>query len=179
MLARRDVLDRLHHLGEVLAVLGAHRRERHAAVAHHHRRHAVPARRREQRVPADLRVEMGVQVDEARRDQPVGRVDLASAAAVDLADRDDAVAADPDVGRPTRRGPVPSITVPLRMTRSSVHRASRYSGAGSELRPPVPHHDAVSCRPGRPARDEISSNTRLYAVRWIFQTPSTFTYSSS
>ena len=64
--ARGDVLDRLHHLGEVLAVLGAHGRERHAAVAHHDRRHAVPARRAEQRVPADLRVEVRVQVDEAR-----------------------------------------------------------------------------------------------------------------
>ena len=41
-------------------------RERDAAVAEHDRGHAVPARRRRVGVPGELRVEMGVDVDEAR-----------------------------------------------------------------------------------------------------------------
>ncbi len=76
-----DVLDRLHHLGEVLPVLGLARRERHAAVAEHHRRDAVPARRRADRVPRELRVEVGVDVDEAGGDELAVGVDLPRARA--------------------------------------------------------------------------------------------------
>ena len=58
-------------------VAGLARRERHAAVAEHDGRDAVPARRRADRVPGELRVEVGVDVDEARRDEPAVGVDLA------------------------------------------------------------------------------------------------------
>ena len=52
---------------------GLHRGEAEAAVAEHHRGDAVPAGDRAVRVPADLGVVVGVQVDEAGRDdQPVG-----------------------------------------------------------------------------------------------------------
>ena len=72
-----DVLDALHHLGQELALARADRRERHAAVAEHHAGDAVPARRRRQRVPGQLGVEVGVDVDEAGRDDLAVGVDLA------------------------------------------------------------------------------------------------------
>ena len=53
-----------------------HRRERHTAVAEEHRGHAVPAARRHHRVPTDLGVEVGVQIDESRRHDTAGGVDL-------------------------------------------------------------------------------------------------------
>ena len=94
----RDVLDRLHHVGERLGLARTERRERHAAVAHDHRRDAVPARRAHERVPTDLGVEMGVEVDEPRRDQPPVRLDdLGGSRRVDVAHGDDAVAVDRDV----------------------------------------------------------------------------------
>ena len=62
----RHVLDVLQRADEQLAVLGPHRRDREAAVAGDHRRDAVPARRGERRVPEDLGVVVGVDVDEAR-----------------------------------------------------------------------------------------------------------------
>jgi hypothetical protein len=93
-----DVLDRLHHLRERLAVGGLARRERHATVAEDDRRDAVPARRRADRVPRELGVEVGVDVDEARRHQLAVRVELAVTAPVDGADRRDAVSVDRHVG---------------------------------------------------------------------------------
>ena len=59
-----DVLDRFHELREPALLTLAHRRERDAAVAEHDRGDAVPARRRRVGIPCDLRVEMGVHVDE-------------------------------------------------------------------------------------------------------------------
>ena len=96
-----------------------HRREADAAVAHHQRRHAVPARRRQHRVPGDLPVVVRVHVDPAGRDQEILRVDLAPpalptpspTAAIDAA-------VDRDVARRSAARPVPSTTVPLRITRS-------------------------------------------------------------
>ena len=82
----------------------AHRREADAAVAHDHRGDAVPARRREQRVPGDLAVVVGVDVDEARRDQQAVGVDVRRAAASSsspgVADLGDAAVVDGDVGGP-------------------------------------------------------------------------------
>ena len=68
-----DVLDAFHQLDEPLVAVRAHRREADAAVAEDRGGHAVPARRREVRVPGGLAVEVRVHVDEAGRDeQPVG-----------------------------------------------------------------------------------------------------------
>ncbi len=61
-----DVFDRLHHAGEKLAILRLARREGDAAIAHQRRGHTVPRDRREIGVPADLRIQMRVQVDEPR-----------------------------------------------------------------------------------------------------------------
>src|SRR5581483_12251122 len=66
-----DVLDALHEADEPVAVVGGGGGEAHAAVAHDHRRHAVPDRRREERVPRGLAVVVGVRVDEPGRDQQV------------------------------------------------------------------------------------------------------------
>ena len=50
------------------SLAGAHRREADAAVAHHERGDAVPGRGREQRIPGDLPVVVGVHVHPAGRD---------------------------------------------------------------------------------------------------------------
>jgi hypothetical protein len=99
-----DVLDRLHHPGQVALLAGADRGEGDAAVAQHHGGDAVPARRAGHRVPEELGVEVGVDVDEAGRDQAVTGVHLAPAPLGHLAHRGDPVAVDGHVGRP-RRGP--------------------------------------------------------------------------
>ena len=93
----RDVLHRLHQRGEPRLVAPAHRRERHAAVAEHDRGHAVPARRRRVGVPRELGVEVGVDVDEARRHERAVGVDGAPGRVVDPADLGDAFAVDRDV----------------------------------------------------------------------------------
>ena len=76
-----NVLDAFHQLDQALAVLGLHRREADAAIAHHHRGDAVPARGLQTRVPGRLAVVVGVDVDEARRDQQALGVDLLGARA--------------------------------------------------------------------------------------------------
>ena len=100
-----DVLDALHQPDEPLVLVGAHRREADAAVAHHHRGDAVPARRREQRVPGDLAVVVRVDVDEAGRDEHAVGVDRPARrrrrrAVADLGDH---AVVDRDVGRRGRR----------------------------------------------------------------------------
>ena len=72
-----DVLDALHQLGQVRAVLGAAGRERDAAVAHDHAGHAVPAARRADRIPCQLSVQVRVGVDETGRHDPAVSLDLA------------------------------------------------------------------------------------------------------
>ena len=120
-----DVLDALHQADQPVVLVGPHRREADAAVAHHDRRHAVLARRREQRVPGDLAVVVRVDVDEAGRDEePVG----VDACAPQSRRR----------GRPRRCGPpstatsavragapLPSTTLPPRIKRSNVITASQ------------------------------------------------------
>ena len=75
-----DVLDALHQLDQPLVVGRAHRREADAAVAHHDRGHAMPARRCQLDVPRRLAVVVGVDVDEAGRDEGAVGVELAAAA---------------------------------------------------------------------------------------------------
>ena len=67
-----DVLERAH---DEVAVGRPGRRHREAAVAHDHGGHAVPGRAAHQLVPHDLGVVVGVDVDEARADDPAGGVD--------------------------------------------------------------------------------------------------------
>ena len=93
-----DVFDAFHQADEPVVLVGLHRREADAAVAHHDRGDAVPARRREQRVPGDLAVEVRVHVDEAGRDERAVGVDRLARGAVDRADLGDDAVGDRDVG---------------------------------------------------------------------------------
>ena len=69
-----------------------------AAVTHHDGRHAVPARRRAERVPEQLRVHMGVAVDEAGTDHVPFGVDLLVSLVAHRTDLGDAAGIDGDVG---------------------------------------------------------------------------------
>ncbi len=116
-----DVLDALHHLGEELAPARCDRGERDAAVAEHHARDAVPARRRRQRVPAELGVEVRVHVDEPGRDDASLGVDLAPAMGIDRLL--DATMRSPAIATSARRGaaPVPSTTCAVTDDEINVH----------------------------------------------------------
>ena len=70
-----DVLDALHQLDEPRVAVGGGGREPDAAVAHHHGGDAVPGARRHPRVPRDLGVVVGVDVDPARGDEPAVGID--------------------------------------------------------------------------------------------------------
>ena len=94
-----DVLDAFHQLDEALVIGGPNGREADAAVAHHGRRDTVPARRCQLDVPCRLAVVVGVDVDEAGRDEGAVGVELAAATLVDDADLGDDAAVDGDVGR--------------------------------------------------------------------------------
>ena len=93
-----DVLDGVEQVQQPVALGGADRGEAHAAVAHDDGRDAVVAGGVEVRVPRDLGVHVGVDVDPAGGDELAGGVDLALAGAHVVADGGDAVAVDADVG---------------------------------------------------------------------------------
>ena len=97
---------------------GLARREREAAVAHHDAGDAVPARRRQRVVPADLRVVVRVRIDEAGADGEPGR--RRSRACRRPARPPTCVRRSPSIATsPVCPGaPLPSMIVPPRMTRS-------------------------------------------------------------
>ena len=70
-----DVLDAFHQLDEPVVVGRAHRREADAAVADDDRGDAVPRRRDHALAPRRLAVVVGVDVDEAGRDEQAVGVD--------------------------------------------------------------------------------------------------------
>jgi hypothetical protein len=86
-----------------VALLGGAGREGEAAVAHDDGSDAVPRGAASDRVPEDLRVHVGVAVDEARRDDLAGRVDFFFAFFADAADRRDPIAIHRDVGAVARQ----------------------------------------------------------------------------
>jgi hypothetical protein len=97
-----DVLDRLHEVDQLLAMLLAHRREADAAIAEHDRGDAVPGGRRQHRVPGRLAVIVGVHVDPAGGDQQSVGIDLALARPGLAADRGDAAIVDGDIAAERR-----------------------------------------------------------------------------
>jgi len=102
-----DVLHALHQSDEPVVAVGLHRSEADAAVAHHDRGHALPGRRGQQRVPGDLAVVVGVDVDPARGDQQPFGVELLAPRARHVTHGGDAAVVDGDVGHPAiRTGPV-------------------------------------------------------------------------
>ncbi len=108
-----------------------------AAVAGHHRRHAVEARRRERRVPEHLGVVVGVDVDETRRHDVAGGVELDVAVKV-VADLGDAPPLDRDVG-----------PAPWRSCAVDDRPASYHCGCSHRVRPPVAGLDGASLAGGR------------------------------
>src|SRR3984957_3374220 len=92
-----NVFDAFHQADQKFFLARLDRREADAAVAHHQRGDAVPARRSEIRVPGDLAVVVGVDVDEAGGDEESGRVDFAPGRASRGADRSDLAAIDSDI----------------------------------------------------------------------------------
>ena len=70
-----DRLDPRHGEHGALPHVGTHRCEAEAAVADDHRGDAVPAGERQIRVPEELRVVVGVEIDEAGGDDHAARVD--------------------------------------------------------------------------------------------------------
>ena len=89
-----NFLDAFHQVHQRAAMMLLHRREADAAIAEHHRGDAMPARRREQRVPHRLAVVVRVHVDPAGRDQQAVGVDLAPGRALLAADRGDPAVRD-------------------------------------------------------------------------------------
>ncbi len=94
---QRHPLDPREHPGEVVVLVGCRGRQREAAVAAEDRGDAVLHRRARGRVPEQLRVVVGVQVDEARRQRLPLRVNGFRGWLIDVADRDDPSVADADV----------------------------------------------------------------------------------
>ena len=96
----RQVLDVAQQFLQPLPVPGADRGQRQGAVPDQDGRHPVLRHRVAQRIPEDRRVEMRVDVDEARRDVAARRVDHPLAVRPQAGpDRRDPAVADPDVGR--------------------------------------------------------------------------------
>ena len=93
----RNVLDGLHHAGQKLAIRFAAGREGHAAVAEQRGGDAVPGDGRHVRIPADLGVQVGVQVDEAGGDRMAAGVDFFDALGGYVAHGNDGVAVDGDI----------------------------------------------------------------------------------
>ncbi len=89
-----------HHPHEVGRVLGSRGGEGEPAVAAEHCGDAMESRRRGCRVPAELRVVVGVQVDEPRRHDETSGIDLGGAR-LELVGGHDATVADGDVANRT------------------------------------------------------------------------------
>ena len=102
----RHAFDARQHAHDVVAVGVGERRDGEPAVAPDHGRDAVQRRRREPRVPEDLRVEMRVDVDEPRCDDQTVGVDGLARGFAERARRGnahDAAVAHADVGVPAGR----------------------------------------------------------------------------
>ncbi len=114
-----DVLDAFHQLDQPLAVSRLAGRETDAAIAHDRGGDAVPGRGREMAVPHRLAIIMGVEVDEAGRDDLAPGIDLLGAARRRPC-RYRRSAPSLTATSASKPGlPVPSNTVPPRMTRST------------------------------------------------------------
>ena len=171
--------------GRDVARLGPARRDAYAAIAHDHRGHAVPQRRRDRRVPADLRVIMGVRVDKAGRDDAAGRIDDLACAVLHLADLGDLAVRDRDIGLTPRRpravdhrsvldqqiihcrGSL-SLFSTVRRARGAVDCQERRDG----LRGGVSHRPAPVRQPGAVARQYAPSAVPISRCRARTATPS-------
>ena len=145
-----NVLDALHQLDEEVLLPGPHRREADAAVAHHQRRDAVPARRRQHRVPGHLAVVVRVHVDPARRDQQVPARRSRAARAPRRAPT--AAMTPPSTATsPSKRGAPGAVDDRSAANHQIVHRGLPGSrSVQCTLAPPAPRSfDGRAPRPGR------------------------------
>ena len=92
-----DVFDHREHADDLRAALGLDGGEAERTVADHDGSDAVFERWRREAVPAQLRVEVGMDVDEAGRKYRAGAVDLFDAAAGDATDLGDLAVDDREV----------------------------------------------------------------------------------
>ena len=150
-LGQRGVRNRFD-VGQVprrdFAIIGLAGCHTDAAISHHDAGHAVPGGAADHRIPADLRIVMGVRIDESRRDDQFRCVDLALAAFGDLADFDDAIAVDCNVAaKPRGAGPIDDRAV-------LDYQIIRHSS--SPIRGFAPVSPAYACE--RPAEFAVSSN---------------------
>ena len=97
-----NLLDAFHQVHQRAAMMFLHRGEADTAIAEHDRGDAMPARRREQRIPHRLAVIVRVHVDPAGRDQKPCGVDLPPGGTELAADRGDPVAFDGHITRECR-----------------------------------------------------------------------------
>ena len=94
----RNVLDAFHELDQAEMIVRFARREADAAIAHDRGGDAVLGRGGDVLAPGHLSIIVGVDVDEARRDQLAPGVDLFLALGRNLADLGDAAVLDRDIG---------------------------------------------------------------------------------
>ena len=94
---QRHAFDPRQHRREIFGRFGRQRRYRKAAKASQHRGHAMKAGGAERRVPEDLHVVMGVDIDEAGRNDPACRIDGLARFFAHFADCDDAPVPDADI----------------------------------------------------------------------------------
>ena len=101
---QRDRLGAHHREHRALAVVRLDRREAEAAVADYHRGDPVPSRNGQVRIPENLGVVMGVQVDKTRRDdQPAGVDYFGALMRVDPSNPGDSPVLDADIAAKARR----------------------------------------------------------------------------
>ena len=102
--AQRNRLGADHREHRAFGIGGANRREAETAIAEHHRSHAVITGDSEVRIPENLGIVVGVQVDESGRDDlSVGIHHLGAFVMRDAADLRDAAVLDSDVAAEARR----------------------------------------------------------------------------
>ena len=94
-----NVLDGFHHARQQFDVCRLARRERNPAVTHQRRRDAVPRNRCQRGIPADLRIQVRMQVDETRRDEVARCVDFFPARALYPTDGGDETIVNGEIAR--------------------------------------------------------------------------------
>jgi hypothetical protein len=93
-----DIFDTLHQADQEIMPVGAGGRETDAAIAHQDSGDAMPERRRQLRIPGDLAVIVGMDVDPAGRDQQAVGMDRLACRGRDPPDLGDAAVLNGDIG---------------------------------------------------------------------------------
>ena len=93
-----NILDRLHHTGKELTVFWFNRRESHATVTKQSSCDTVPADRGQHRVPGNLGIKVGMNVDKSRRYNVSRRVNFFFAFSDYLADGSNLVSINGNIG---------------------------------------------------------------------------------